>query len=77
MSVCRSCGAPIRWALTASSGRRIPLDYDPHPDGNISLAADTSGLEILAVVDGLPLGDRPRYLSHFVTCPQAEGWRRK
>lgn len=31
---CRSCGLPIRWAYT-SSAKRIPLDPDPVPGGNL------------------------------------------
>jgi hypothetical protein len=34
MAGCRSCGAPIRWVVT-EKGKRIPLDRDPQPDGNI------------------------------------------
>jgi Holliday junction resolvasome RuvABC endonuclease subunit len=33
---CRSCGAPIEWALT-EKGRPIPIDVQPVPDGNILL----------------------------------------
>lgn len=32
---CRSCGAPIRWAVSEASGKRIPLDLEPSDTGNI------------------------------------------
>jgi hypothetical protein len=31
---CRSCEAPIVWAKTANN-RRMPLDPEPVPDGNV------------------------------------------
>lgn len=33
--LCRSCNAPIRWAVSEASGKRIPLDPEPSEDGNI------------------------------------------
>ena len=33
---CRSCGAQIFWAVTAN-GKRMPLDAQPHPEGNLVL----------------------------------------
>jgi hypothetical protein len=75
VSACRSCGAPILWAVTPG-GRRIPLDADPDDAGNIAL--DTSSLKAVAVfvADADGTDTRPRYRSHFASCPQAEGWRR-
>lgn len=32
---CNSCGAPIRWAISESSGKAIPLDIETVADGNI------------------------------------------
>jgi hypothetical protein len=34
---CKSCGAPIRWAIT---DRALPLalDYEPSPEGTVRLA---------------------------------------
>lgn len=33
---CRSCSARIVWAVT-SRGRPMPVDAEPHPDGDIRL----------------------------------------
>lgn len=70
-ATCRSCGAPIRFVRT-TKGKLMPLDREPHPDGNIEL--DTEGH---ATVHGQPpLDAGPLYLSHFVSCPSASENRR-
>lgn len=58
----------------------MPLDLDPHPDGNVRLG--WVGGELLALVlAGAELeGARVEpggnlYRSHFVTCPDADRWR--
>lgn len=72
--VCRACGAPIRWVIGAS-GKRNPVDMEPVPDGNIAIDEDG-----VARYDSrrspLPEG-MPRYVSHFVTCPEAGRFRRE
>ncbi|MCK9250043.1 MAG: hypothetical protein M0P31_13850 [Solirubrobacteraceae bacterium] len=73
MSRCRSCGAPIRWGIT-QSGRRIPLDPDPTPDGNVRLHPDGTA-EVLSAY-GLTVNAGPLHLSHFATCAQADQHRR-
>lgn len=65
--LCRSCGAPIVWALTVN-GRRIPLDRDAGPNPNI--VVDNEGIANV-VTPGE--GDRT---SHFATCPDG-GQHRK
>lgn len=79
---CRSCGAPISWAFTLK-GKRLPMDPDPAENGNVILPIDEDGLPLPAIVfrdaedamDGFPGANR--YLSHFVTCPNAGAHRRK
>jgi hypothetical protein len=90
---CRSCGAPIRWAVSQASGKRIPLDVEPVDDGNIveTGRTHTSGAPMvrylkksdrpifpsLALVVG---GEQPvdaRYVTHFATCPNADQHRRR
>lgn len=77
MSVCRSCGAPILWAQTVND-RRIPIDADPVDDGNLVLTYPSPGTALALVVDPAQttLGDPPRYISHYVTCPDADSWRK-
>ena len=68
---CRSCSASIRWALT-TKGRRIPLDPDPVPDGNLVLV-DGVAYSLPALATLRPELEVPaeRFVSHFATCPQA------
>jgi hypothetical protein len=84
MSACRSCGASIRWAKVATSGKSIPLDAEPVANGNLvfRLAAGDDGSEVIYVrapSEGGLIGDEyagRRFISHFVTCPNA-GQHRK
>lgn len=70
VAFCQSCTARIHWYRT-TTGRRIPVNVEPSPNGNIRIDADLFGAPIATVVsDGT--GDR---LSHFVTCPDADRWR--
>jgi len=78
--VCRSCKAPIRWAVTESE-RWIPLDLHPVPAGNLWLVPSRlrQGPPRALVVDP---EDRERfagelYLAHFATCPDANQHRRR
>lgn len=78
MSVCRSCGAPVRWVTVASTVgtwpyKAMPVDAEAVEGGNVEVAANG-----LAIVHGQPELDPqgPRYVSHFATCPQAGEWRR-
>jgi hypothetical protein len=79
VSVCGSCGAPIRWAVTVN-GKRMPVDDQPVPDGNLILSDPAPGAyaPTAAVIDpdALLIGDPPRFVSHFVTCPNAAQHRR-
>jgi hypothetical protein len=77
---CRSCKAPIRWAIT-ENGRLMPLDLEPADDGNIRLAAalEPGGTPRCAVV---PEAHRAAlagelYVPHFSTCPYAHEHRRR
>ena len=74
MPSCRSCQAPIRFAAT-TSGRQMPIDDKPHTEGNLVLYRDGSG--VLCCRAPRP-GDemRPKYHSHFATCPKASQHRK-
>ena len=84
-AACRSCEAPIIFALTAK-GHRMPLDAEVvhwDPDG-----VDERGLFALVENDGVLRAvssasadapkwtDAPRHRSHFATCPNASKHRR-
>ena len=76
---CRSCDAPILFAFSRT-GRRMPVDVEPSPLGNIAL--DMRGTVAAADVltgDSLTRArdqDRKLYLSHFVSCPDADAHRK-
>ena len=70
MAFCKGCGKTIEWHKTAA-GKSIPLDPDPHPDGNLTF---DEAMRVVVV----PKGSKPRlFLSHFVTCVKADQFRRK
>jgi hypothetical protein len=77
---CRSCKAPIRWAIS-ERGNFMILDLDPSPAGTIRLAAaDRRGGTPRAVV--VPAERRAElvgelYLDHHATCPHASQHRRR
>jgi hypothetical protein len=84
-SRCRSCGAPIVWAET-EAGRRMPVDADTDPDGNVLVVPDPVTGELVALIDSeaKPLAKRERtwpegtrHRSHFATCPNASTHRKK
>lgn len=61
MSACKSCGAPIVWAVTLT-GKRMPLDEKPEK----RFVLDRDGKCSLLYT----------YTSHFASCPQAAQHRR-
>jgi hypothetical protein len=76
MSACRSCGAPVLWAVTAE-GKRMPVDAEPAPAGNLIVDQTARPWTVRVVPpDDLLIGDPPRYLSHFATCPHANEHRK-
>jgi hypothetical protein len=77
MSRCRSCGAPIRWAMT-EHGRRIPLDAASVGDGRFGtgLFVLRDGGELAMAVPPGVFPEQPHYVTHFATCPNASEHRR-
>lgn len=81
---CARCGRSIRWTVT-KSGKNQPLDYDPHPAGNVRLCGEyrqtrygvSQASEVVPFLEQLsfdePLGDR--YMPHFATCKHADEFR--
>jgi len=74
---CNHCHAPILWART-TGGRLMPIDADPHPDGNVLV--DDAGGHLVAGVLGAnqAAGARDRgqllHRHHKLTCPLASRW---
>jgi hypothetical protein len=66
MSFCKSCGAVVHWYKT-NNGKNIPLDPDPHPEGNVQINV----VQNVATVVRPGSVDGPAYRSHFVTCPDS------
>ena len=84
-SVCKSCRAIVVWSVTLA-GKRMPLDHAPSPDGRFFVFVPDDPREPLQCAnvserseraEEARYTDRPRYTSHFATCPNAEEHRRK
>lgn len=75
LSKCRSCQASIIWAITAS-GKRIPIDAEPaeRPSGLFRLEPAAPGYEFWP--RAISVSSERVYLSHFVTCPNADQHRK-
>lgn len=73
MSVCRSCGAEIRWAKT-TGGKPIPVDPEPAENGNLAL--ETVRGELMAFPASLFVEPDELHVSHFATCPNADEHRK-
>ena len=76
-SHCRACAAPVVWGTT-EAGKAMSLDPLPRPDGNVIRIAQGKRL-VLRVLRprDLPVVGRPAYVSHFVTCPFSDQFRRR
>lgn len=75
VSACRTCRAPIIWAIT-QRGARMPVDAAPVPGGNVVLEHRKDGT-VLARTQGELGGAAVRHVSHFATCPGATHHRRR
>lgn len=80
MSTCQSCQAPITWTTNVVSGKRMPVNPTPTPDGNVVLTSGNDGPEA-RVLTRAELASRPTktglYKSHFATCPEGPAWRKR
>jgi hypothetical protein len=66
---CRSCAKTVLW-VTTENGKKMPAEESEN--GNLLLENDLLGDPVARVVDP----GEGTHVSHFATCPQAEGWRR-
>ena len=58
----------------------MPVDAAPRHDGNVILLDRGLAVPVAVYVDLITSMEHPdadRYVSHFVTCPQAGEWRKK
>lgn len=75
MPKCRECKQEIIFAISALTGKRMPLDPKPNIKGNVWL--DEEGYaHALSAANPAPLG-ADLYLTHFVMCPGASKFRSK
>lgn len=72
MPNCRSCKAPIVWAMNEKSGKHMPFDPEPVSGGHWVLLVISGKRQ--AIYDGTRLNG---YVSHFFTCPHAAQHRRR
>jgi len=76
-STCRSCGASLVFVDVLASGRPIPLDAEPTPDGNVEVFETAGGLYGKVWPASHIWGEADlRYRSHFASCPSAKEHRR-
>lgn len=87
MSNCRSCNAEIIWART-ERGSKMPLDAEPvelpvtSGDGKaraLFVLRDRSSFEgpLAIAAWGLNQKTDAHYRSHFATCNDPAGWRKR
>jgi hypothetical protein len=75
---CTSCQAIVLWAKTPT-GAKMPVNPEPDPTGNIVLSEGPkpSDWPLATVTHMSQAPDKPRYKSHFATCPNAKQHRGK
>lgn len=76
---CKSCKAPILWVKWPNSGKAMPIDDAPGTGVNHTVVV-THSLKMNTLwaekYDESRHQGRRRFVSHFVTCPQAKQHRR-
>jgi len=69
----------MAWASTPS-GKSIPLDPVPVPDGNVEAMVHDLGVRVIAVHPAgqafLPAAGCDRFDTHFATCPKAAEFKK-
>lgn len=77
---CTTCGDPILWATSNTSGKPHPINAQPHERGNVLLYITDHVLYATvlnrAQAAGAQAQQEPLYTSHFANCPHAEGHRK-
>jgi hypothetical protein len=76
-SPCATCQAAVIWAET-EAGKRMPVDPEPAAKGNVRLHERPDDVPLAVVLKPADLfGKTGLHLSHFVTCPDADTFRRR
>jgi hypothetical protein len=66
-----NCDAEIFYAVNEKTGKRVPLDAQPSPDGRFIVTGDGTCRSLTdAEIVALPAGT-PRYTNHWLTCADA------
>ncbi len=76
----RTCRAEILMVPTVT-GKYLPVDADPQPDGSVVIEVDLLGEPYAQVVNlaGVQEATKrgvPLYMPHHATCPDVEEFRR-
>lgn len=71
-----TCGATIRWAVTRE-GRRLPLNPDPDPAGNVVIETNATGEIRARILTGPELpAQGEAWMPHWKTCPDSPVFQR-
>lgn len=65
---CRWCKKPIKWADTETR-RKMPLDRDPNPAGNVQLVNGVATILAGLLLDEARESNTVLHMPHFATCP--------
>ena len=71
---CRSCGAPVEWAVWEQDRKAVPLDVGVFRDGTVARIGN--GVVHLYTEEDTK-AERPRLRLHHASCPDAGRWREK
>lgn len=64
---CRSCGAPVEWAMLVKSSKKMPFDA---PIVAVLTKHDPATHRVIETIDSAVT------TSHFASCPDRDKWRK-
>jgi len=76
LTKCTGCGANVVWTVT-TRGKKMLVDAEPSDKGNLLLSRQVDRKLVAIVARRGDAECEARYLSHFVTCPNAAQFRRR
>ncbi len=78
MSQCKSCDAPIVWAVHVTTGSTTPIDEEPTEGGNVILTADEVGIRyrLFSKLEAETYQGGDAHTNHYATCPDATTHRK-